>query len=113
MTKKQAHKPAADVALLGVEIPPYARCVLFYRDEAGQMASRPVEHGMSVLNIERDLLVHLNEKPYSTEWLQVLRDYCDSRIEARRVARAGGAIATPSPAFDWDMTVIAGKAGAA
>lgn len=113
MTKKQAHKPTADLILASIEIPPNARCVLVFRDEAGQLASRPVEHGMSALNIERDLLIHLNEKPYNTEWLQVLRDYCDSRIEARRVARAGGAIATPSPAFDWDMTVIAGKAGAA
>lgn len=27
MTKNQAHKPSADVVLLGVEIPPNARCV--------------------------------------------------------------------------------------
>jgi hypothetical protein len=113
MSKDQTHKPSAALVPAGFDIPHSARCMLVYRDDAGMLVSAPVEHGKSVLNIERDLLIHLNEKPYSTEWLQVLRDYCDSRIEARKAARAGGAIVTPSPSFNWDMTVIAGKAGGA
>ena len=36
---------------IGIKFSNEARCVLVYRDEAGQIASRPVEHGMSVLPV--------------------------------------------------------------
>ncbi|MNX96133.1 hypothetical protein D3C86_1284350 [compost metagenome] len=89
-------------------LPAGARALLVsIDDETGQLKTRPIaEQGESVLNIQRDLLKHLNECPHSTEWLEVLRDYCDARLSARKAACEGGSFITPSPRMDWDMTSI-------
>ena len=95
-------------AIPGLVIPRGSRAVLVSEgDQPGMFDVTPVERDKSVLNIERDLLKHLNEEPCSTEWLAMLRDYCDQRIAARGEARALGAFITPNPRFDWEMRVSA------
>lgn len=89
--------------ITGVVIPANARAVLVSPDATSQLVGRPIAAGESVLNIERDLLKHLNEKPYSTPWLAMLRDYCDQRIAAREAASAGNYFTTPAARFDWEM----------
>lgn len=92
----------------GITIPVGARAVLVFVDGVtGRLTTQAVDHEASVLNIERDLLKHLNDQPRSTEWLMVLRAYCDQRLAARAKAKATSSIITPSPAFDWDMTRLA------
>lgn len=98
--------------ITGITVPRGARAVLvFVDDHTGQVMSKPVAHDASVLSIESDLLKHLNEQPFSDEWLAILRDYCDSRIVARNRAKASGSIVTPSQSFDWDMTRLAALRG--
>ncbi|KPU89924.1 hypothetical protein APR50_18605 [Variovorax paradoxus] len=89
-------------------LPEGARALLVsIDDETGQFKVRTIaEKGDSVLNIERDLLKHLNEYPHSTEWLEVLRDYCDGRLAARAEARRTGSFVTPKPMANWDMKAI-------
>ncbi len=91
-----------------ISLPEGARALLVgIDDETGQFRTRPIaERGESVLNIQRDLLKHLNEYPHTTEWLEVLRDYCDGRLKARAAAKACGSFITPKPLMDWDMTSI-------
>ena len=93
-------------------LPEGARAVVVgLDDDTGQLTARPLVMGESVLNIQRDLLKHLNEKPLSTEWLEQLREYCDGRLAARAEARATGRIITPNPRANWDMTSIAALRG--
>lgn len=88
-------------------LPEGARALLVgIDDETGQFRARPIADGDSVLNIKRDLLKHLNEYPHTTEWLEVLRDYCDGRLKARAEAKARGSFITPRPLMAWDMTSI-------
>lgn len=61
----------------------------------GATTRTPVEPDEDVLNIERDLHHHLNEFPYSDAWLEQLRDFCVSRLQARQAARACGGFAYP------------------
>lgn len=68
------------------------RAALVYRDTDGSLRAKPIEQGKSVVNIEQDLLSHLNEAPYSSEWLLALRDYCDKRLAARNEARLSGGV---------------------
>ncbi len=90
--------------ITGISIPPGARAMLVSMDQTGKLVAAPVAFEKSILDIERDLLDHLNDQPYSSEWLTVLRDYCDARLKAREAARSTGAIITPRVRFDWDMT---------
>ena len=88
-------------------LPDGARALLVsIDDETGYFSIRPVAVGESVLNIERDLFKHLNERPHTTEWLEVLRDYCVGRLMARAEAGTRGAFITPKPLMNWDMTSI-------
>lgn len=57
----------------------------------------PIKHGMSALNLERDLQSHLNEYPFSEEWLVDLRDFIDAKLQARRTAIEVGGIVVPIP----------------
>lgn len=95
----------------GFKIPEGARAVLVYQGGNGEFMFQPVARNESVLNLESELLKHLNEQPQSVEWLTVLRDYCDSRITATNRARATKSFFTPSASFDWDMTRIAALRG--
>ncbi|OAK55019.1 hypothetical protein A3K87_04260 [Variovorax paradoxus] len=89
------------------ELPDGARALLVSIDsETHQFTAQPIVMGDSVLNIKRDLLKHLNEYPHTTEWLEVLRDYCSARLGAEAKARASGRFVTPSTRMDWDMTSI-------
>ena len=93
--------------IAGIIIPPGARAVLVFEDGiTHRLKTQPVAHEASVLNIERDLLKHLNDAPRSTEWLQLLRAYCDQRLAMRDQAQATGCVVTPSPQFEWDMTEL-------
>ena len=57
----------------------------------------PIRHGMSALNLELDLQKHLNEYPFSEEWLVDLRDFVDAKLQAMRTARKSGGFAIPLP----------------
>ncbi|MDP9895340.1 hypothetical protein J2W32_004438 [Variovorax boronicumulans] len=114
-----ATRPAPTVSARRAPLPITVDClpegaralVISIDDDTVQFVGRPLVMGESVLNIQRDLLRHLNEKPLSTEWLEQLRDYCDSRLAARAEARATGRIVTPNPRANWDMTSIAALRG--
>lgn len=94
------------------ELPDGARALLVSIDsETGQFTAHPLVMGESVLNIKRDLLKHLNEYPHTVEWMEVLRDYCDGRLSARKVARERGAFVTPNPRTEWDMHNIVAARG--
>lgn len=94
------------------ELPDGARALLVSIDsETQQFTARPIVIGESVLNIKRDLLKHLNEYPHTTEWLEVLRDYCSARLEAEARARAAGRFVTPSTRTNWDMAAIVAARG--
>lgn len=57
----------------------------------------PLKHGMSALNIEKELHKHLNEYPFSDEWLAELRDFVEAKLEARKRAKEKGGFAIPTP----------------
>lgn len=103
--------PALPRAIPGFKIPPGARAVLVFEGDDGAFKFQTVARNASVFNIESDLLKHLNEQPFSVEWLACLRDYCDSRIAARNKAKATDSIITPNQSFDWDVTRLAALRG--
>ncbi|MGJ7529193.1 hypothetical protein [Variovorax sp. GB1P17] len=106
-TKIIGQRTAAPQSITIRELPVGARALLVGIDsETGQLTARSLVTGESVLNIERDLLKHLNEYAHATAWLEVLRDYCSARPVAEARARAAGRFITPSPRMDWDMTSI-------
>lgn len=76
-------------------IPAGARAALLTKNDDGSERITPVPHDASVLNIERDLRSHLNDKPYSDAWLIQLRDYIDQRLDARVEAREAGKCSVP------------------
>lgn len=82
---------------VSVAIPLDARCVLVSVGDDGQVMARPAGWGQSVLNIEQDIFSHLNEKPYTDEFLIELRDFCAAKLEARQMARKSGGLAIPVP----------------
>ncbi|QOF76079.1 hypothetical protein [Variovorax sp. 38R] len=85
---------------------PGHRAAMVVRRGGGGFTIRPIEHGKSIVNIQRDLLVHLNEIPFEDGWLMALRDYCDGRLKARAEARSVRGFITPKPAACWDLTVL-------
>lgn len=52
---------------------------------------------VSVLSLEQDLQSHLNEYPFTDEWLVDLRDFIDAKLSARQQAKATGGFAIPTP----------------
>lgn len=52
-------------------------------DSAGQRRLTPVGDDCSVLNIERELISHLNGSPYSDAFLRLIKDYCGERLDER------------------------------
>lgn len=84
-----------DMNIPGLVVPEGARALLVAPIEGGMFRVQAVEFGDSVLNIERDLFLHLNEYPHSTEFLTELRDYCAARLEARAQARQTGSVTMP------------------
>lgn len=55
----------------------------------------PVAHSMSVLNLQHDLIKHLNEYPFTDEWLATLRNFIDAKLEARRQAALNSGVVIP------------------
>lgn len=68
------------------------RAVLVSLDRTGQLQQQPVGHGQSVLSISTELLDHLDHAPYSTAFLEELRDYCTARLDARAEAKRTGGV---------------------
>ncbi|MDP4076250.1 hypothetical protein [Acidovorax sp. A1169] len=83
----------APVAIPDFGIPPGARAVLVTDAGSGNFNLKPVPHRASVVDIERDLTEHLDNMPYSDEWLMNLRAYVDRRLQARAEARGTGGVA--------------------
>jgi hypothetical protein len=75
-------------AITGIAIAEGARAMLVYHPiinldgDEGPLLAKPVAHDQSVLNIERDLCKHLDTMQVTTEWLRMLRDYCDRKLTA-------------------------------
>ena len=74
------HKPTASA---NFSLPPGARAVLVSLRPDGCQHVTPVPLDCSVLNIERDLINHLNAALFTDEFLLELQDYCAGRLAAR------------------------------
>lgn len=79
------------------------RATLVRVSKNGTEHYQPVAPDESVLNIERDLIKHLNEQPLTDEWLRQLRDYCDARLGTRAQARAAGSFVMPQ-GIRWEAS---------
>lgn len=92
------------LAALTAPNPPRALLVSLGND--GQLESEPVAFGQSLLNIETELIDHLNSYPHTDEWLLALRDYVDGRLAARQEARATGGVSIPRKNGGWDIARV-------
>lgn len=81
------------------------RALLVSLDRNGRLHHEPVADGQSLLNIQAELLDHLNAYPHTTDWLTALRDYCDGRLAARGEAKATGGVSMARPG-GWDIVHI-------
>lgn len=63
-----------------------SRAVLI-KNGPGAPVIQEIPYDVSVLNIERDLLKHLDAQPFPDEWLIKVRDALDSRLGDRQKAR--------------------------
>lgn len=93
-------------AIPGFSIPLGARAVLVTDAGEGKFSMHPVEHGKSLLNIQRDLQDHLSAYPLTDEWLEDLRDYCESRLAARSEAKATGGVAIHRKHGRWEIAHV-------
>lgn len=99
--KKQQISHAKSNASL---IPKGSRAALLTRNDDGSDRIQPVPPDASVLNIERDLREHMNQRHYSDAWMIQLRDYIDQRLMARKEARAAGGCSAPADGgARWSM----------
>ena len=87
------------------------RAVLVSIDRNGQLSHVPVGNGQSLVDIEHELIDHLNSYPHSDEWLTGLRDYCDGRLTARRKVRETGGVSLPMKDGSWDVVQPAKREG--
>ena len=78
---------------LTVTIPTDARAVIVGRD--GRITA--IKGDESVLNLEADLQSHLNEYPFTDEWLVDLRDFVDAKLRARQAARKKDGLSVSLP----------------
>lgn len=88
-------------SILSAPNAPRALLVSLSRD--GQLNHQPVARGASVLDIETNLMDHLTDFPCSDAFLEQLRQYCESRLEARRQARVSGGFVYPQPGNVWTI----------
>ena len=101
--------PASEVQgaiLAALAAPGAPRALLVSVNRRGQLTLDAIEQGQSVMNIETELMDHLNSRPHSDAWLIALRDYCDGRLAARKEASATGGISIPMPG-GWNIAHIA------
>lgn len=87
-------------SFLAGSIPENTRALLVTLNEAGQVGVSEVQFGDSVLNIRTELRKHLNECPFSDDWLRDLRDFINRKLEARTHAARCGGVAIPSTSGD-------------
>ena len=80
---------AVDAGIVGS-----VRAMLISRCKDGFVVQE-VRQGESVLNISKDLVNHLNERPYPDEWLNRLKESIDQRMTRRRHAGHVGALSIP------------------
>lgn len=107
MTTGNCPAPEVQGAILAALVAPGApRAFLVSVDRRGQLECDAIEQGQSVLNIETELMSHLDSRPHSDAWLTELRDYCDGRLAARNEASATGGISIPRPG-GWNIAHIA------
>lgn len=93
-------------AIPGFSIPTGSRAVLVTDAGEGKFTLHPVEQGKSLLNIQRDLQDHLSAYPLTDEWLEDLRNYCESRLAARAEAKATGGIVIPRKHGRWEIAHV-------
>lgn len=79
---------------IDINFPAEAESVLVRRI-GDSFVEAPVARGMSVLNLQSDLISHLNEYPFTDEWLASLRNFIDAKLEARRQAALNSGVAIP------------------
>lgn len=72
------------VEKMAEQVTPGVRAAIVTLDSNGKWYAHPVPQDASVLNLERDLIQHLQAYPFSDAWLNKLRDYCESRLTARK-----------------------------
>lgn len=82
------------------------RAVLVTPGQGDELNLLPIQDGNSLLNLETELFDHLSSKPYSSEFLQELMDYCAGRLAARAEAKATGGISTPRPKGGWNIVHV-------
>lgn len=97
-------KQAVTIAIHGFSIPAGARAVLVTDAGDGKFTVHPVAHGKSILNVQTEILDHVNSFPHSDAWLQDLRDCCIARLAARAAVKSTGGLAVPlDDGRSWDV----------
>ena len=77
-----------------ITFPADAEAVLVRRI-GGSFVEAPVAHSMSVLDLQHDLINHLNEYPFTDVWLTTLRNFIDAKLEARQQAALNNGVSIP------------------
>lgn len=82
------------------------RALLVSLDEDGNLQHQAVGMGQSVVRLETELFDHLNSKPFSDEWIAMLRDYCNGRLAAVAEARSTGGFVTAPEVGVWHINHV-------
>lgn len=93
-------------ALATLQAPGGPRAILVSLGRDGAVHTQPVASGQSVVNITDELIDHLSAYPHTTEWLEVLRDYCAGRLAARDEAKRTGGFVIPRAPGRWDIAHV-------
>lgn len=80
-----------------VDVPADARAVLIRCDGESHTVVPITGRFVSVLSLEADLQEHLNNYPFTDEWLVDLRDFVTAKLDARAQAAKTGGFAIPIP----------------
>ena len=71
-------------------VPGAPRALLFSLSAEGQPQYQPLRDEESVLNINTELMQHIEASHKSIQWLTDLRDYLDQRLAARKIVEGVG-----------------------
>lgn len=91
-----------DLAATG-QLPGSARGIAILKDVDGVIYERVIASDEVILNLERQLIDHLNESACSDAFLQRLSDYCNKRLEARKAALTSGRASILGPDANWHL----------
>lgn len=86
-----------------LKAPNAPRALLVSLDRKGGFALQPVVSGQSVLNLQTDLVDHLNSFPVTDAWLSEMLDYFGGRIAARAEAKRTGGFCLPRSPGNWEI----------